>query len=491
MFDQRNTVTRGQYEEWRAEQDGLARRIAADPDRLVFHVEPELGWLNDPNGLVQVGDVYHVYHQCDPFDAKHGGPVLWNHLTTRDFLEYENHGPALFPDSGLDSSGAYSGSAFVRDGKAHFFYTGNVKHFDRDDYDYVLTGREQNQIHLVVDAKEGMDALGEPGAAGGGEKRAVLTPADYPADIGTHVRDPKVLEHDGVYYMVLGARTRDDRGCVLVYTSRDLDSWQYATRIEPKVPFGYMWECPDLFELDGELFLVCCPQGVAPEGWRYHNPHQCVWFRVEADWDGPSFRLVEDGHPAMVDAGFDFYAPQTFEDASGRRLMIGWSGCPDATVENPTVERGWQCALTAPRELCVRDGVLCQRPACELERMRGTGQGVLAGGTVEGPGRLFDAAVRCSGVSRLELELREGVTLRYEDGMLTLDMRAEGHGRDVRSVEVGDLRDVRALSDTTMLEVFANGGEAVMTTRAYSPAVTAMELRADGEAEMDFFPLAR
>lgn len=132
----------------------------------------------------------------------------------------------LFPDSDLDSSGAYSGSAFVRDGKIHYFYTGNVKHFDRDDYDYVLTGREQNQIHMVA---ENPDELGE--------KRIAVGPVDYPDDIGTHVRDPKILEHDGVYYMVLGARTKDDRGCVLVYTSSDLEDWSYATRIE----LGEVW----------------------------------------------------------------------------------------------------------------------------------------------------------------------------------------------------------------------------------------------------------
>ena len=149
MFNQKNKVTRADYEQWRAGQDETAGRIASDPDRLLFHVEPELGWLNDPNGLVQIGDTYHIYHQYDPFDAAHGGPVLWNHLTTKDFVTYENRGPVLFPDSDLDASGAYSGSAFVHDGKIHYFYTGNVKHFDRDDYDYVLTGREQNQIHRL------------------------------------------------------------------------------------------------------------------------------------------------------------------------------------------------------------------------------------------------------------------------------------------------------------------------------------------------------
>ena len=194
MFNQKSKVTRLDYERWRAGQDEAAARIAADPDRLLFHVEPELGWLNDPNGLVQVGDTYHIYHQYDPFDALHGGPVLWNHVTTKDFVTYENLGPALFPDSDLDSSGAYSGSAFMRDGKIHYFYTGNVKHFDRDDYDYVLIGREQNQIHMVTDNPDEL-----------GEKQLAIGPLDYPSDIGTHVRDPKVLEHNGVYYMVLEA----------------------------------------------------------------------------------------------------------------------------------------------------------------------------------------------------------------------------------------------------------------------------------------------
>ena len=290
MFNQKNKVTRADYEQWRAGQDETAGRIASDPDRLLFHVEPELGWLNDPNGLVQIGDTYHIYHQYDPFDAAHGGPVLWNHLTTKDFVTYENHGSVLFPDSDLDSNGAYSGSAFVRDGKIHYFYTGNVKHFDRDDYDYVLTGREQNQIHMVA---ENPDELGE--------KRMAVGPVDYPDDIGTHVRDPKILEHDGIYYMVLGARTKDDRGCVLVYTSRDLEDWNYATRIELGEKFGFMWECPDLFELDGELILVCCPQGVPADGWRYRNPHQCVWFSIEADWEAPSFKIVHFQRIGLTD----------------------------------------------------------------------------------------------------------------------------------------------------------------------------------------------
>ena len=70
-----------------------------------------------------------------------------------------------------------------------------------------------------------------------------------------------------------------------------------------------------------------------------------------------------------LDCGFDFYAPQSFEDR-GRRLMIGWMGMPDAEYQNPTVESGWQHCLTVPCEIS-RDGTrLLRYPVPELEKLR-------------------------------------------------------------------------------------------------------------------------
>jgi len=31
----------------------------------------------------------------------------------------------------------------------HYFYTGNVKYFDRDDYDYIMKGRGSNVLHVT------------------------------------------------------------------------------------------------------------------------------------------------------------------------------------------------------------------------------------------------------------------------------------------------------------------------------------------------------
>ena len=38
-----------------------AERVESDPHRQRFHVQPTVGWLNDPNGLCRIGDTYHVY----------------------------------------------------------------------------------------------------------------------------------------------------------------------------------------------------------------------------------------------------------------------------------------------------------------------------------------------------------------------------------------------------------------------------------------------
>ena len=59
------------------------------------------------------------------------------------------------------------------------------------------------------------------------------------------------------------------------------------------------------------------------------------------------------------DRGFDFYAPQTFLDEKGRRILIAWAGIPDEKgYTNPTTKDGWQHMLTMPRELKWKNGMV-------------------------------------------------------------------------------------------------------------------------------------
>lgn len=54
----------------------------------------------------------------------------------------------------------------------------------------------------------------------------------------------------------------------------------------------------------------------------------------------------------VIDFGLDFYAPQTFEDKDGRRIMIGWMH----SWENRIIpnEFKWCGMMTIPREIRIK-----------------------------------------------------------------------------------------------------------------------------------------
>lgn len=208
--------------------------------RQRFHIEPPDGWLNDPNGLSFYKDEYHVYFQYSPIAADGHTPRGWGHYHGSDLMHMTYDRAVMMPDIPEDSHGVYSGSAIENDGVLHIFYTGNVKM--TGDYDYVKAGRGANVIHVTTTDGSKMS-----------EKQVLLRNSDYPDFCSCHVRDPKVWKDGDIWKMVLGARTLDDEGCVLVYESDDLINWKYTGKVY-KEGYGYMWECPDYFEIDGKGF---------------------------------------------------------------------------------------------------------------------------------------------------------------------------------------------------------------------------------------------
>ena len=243
--------------------------------RLGHHLMPPVGWLNDPNGLCWYKGRYHVFFQYAPFDVE-GGLKFWGHYTSEDLVDWKYEGTALYPDSPYDCHGVYSGSAFIENGTIHYFYTGNLKYFDRDDYDYINSGRGSNTVTFT--SKDGYNFT---------KKELLMTTNDYPDDMSNHVRDPKIFKKNDKYYMVLGARDKEGIGMILLYESADLKNWTYKNRITTPQKFGYMWECPDLFEIDGKLYIICCPQGVETQGIDYENVHQVTAMKLNYDFETP------------------------------------------------------------------------------------------------------------------------------------------------------------------------------------------------------------
>ena len=92
-------------------------------------------------------------------------------------------------------------------------------------------------------------------------------------------------------------------------------------------------------------------------GIEHCNIHSAYYCFGEFDGSG---RFVSEGEQSIIDYGFDFYAPQTFETEP---IMIAWLNMWDRG--NPSEEYGFTGQLTVARRLSKQDGMLYQEPICD------------------------------------------------------------------------------------------------------------------------------
>lgn len=435
--------------------------------RQKLHLMPPVGWLNDPNGLCQFHGLFHAFYQYSPFNAE-GGLKMWGHCTSPDMLVWHDEGVALYPDQPFDCHGVYSGSALIEDGKMYLYYTGNVK-LEDGDFDYIRNGREANTVMTVSEDGYTFSA-----------KKVVMRNHDYPSDLTCHVRDPKVFRANGKYYMVQGARDYKDTGKMLIFESGDKIHWTYKNAVSTKLPFGYMWECPDYFEIDGIKVISASVQGLKGGLWDDRNVYQSGYFIVNGDILGEC--SLSEYH--LWDDGFDYYAPQSFETEDGRRIHISWMGMPDCEAyTNKTLKDGWQHCFTFPREIHVKDGKLLQKPVRELEAgklLMAEAQSVM---TFKNR-KVYMLEVGNISDNRFRAVLSEDLILEYKDGRFEMYFKdcaksAVSAGRSLRYAQIHQLTAVTILADVSSVEVFINDGEHVFSTRYY-PEKYQVSVQADG-----------
>ena len=441
-----------------AEQNQKVREDMSASDRRFrahLHLMPPVGWLNDPNGLCQFQGIYHAFFQYSPFDAE-GGVKMWGHYTSTNMIDWEYQGTALYPDQPFDCHGVYSGSAFIEDGKMYLYYTGNIK-LEDGEYDYIRTGREGNTVLVMTEDGKTF-----------GKKKELMRNSDYPDDLTCHVRDPKVWKENDIYYMVQGARTNEDVGQLLVFESEDKINWKFRNRIESENPFGYMWECPDYFEIGTKKLLSASVQGLEGGIWDDRNVYQSGYFEIEGDILG-EYKLSEYH---LWDYGFDYYAPQSFETEDGRRIHISWMGMPDCEeYTNPTIQTGWQHCFAFPREIFEKDGKICQRPVRELDEKKHLVSDVK--GMLSSDGYpVYELEISNIAENHFKVILSNELILDYADGrfrmhFISQDKTSVSAGRSMRYVEVDEVKDLKILADRSSVEVFVNDGEYVFSTRYY------------------------
>ena len=326
-------------------------------------------------------------------------------------------------------------------------------------------------------------------------EQGVVTKSQQAVIVGTpegftdHYRDPKVWkdEQTGQYFAIIGAQRTEETGCVVLYSSPNLKEWSFVGEVKTKLPsFGFMWECPDYIELDEQGLLLFSPQGIEPEGYKYHNIYQSGYVMgKKLDLERLSF---EHGPFQELDRGFDFYAPQSMLTPDGRRVMVGWMGLPE--VGCPSDAHGWAHCLTLPRVLSVRGEKLIQQPVEELKSLRLAGHEVTA--VLSDEERSFEhfrgvhakliIEFHNQNAEQFGIELRTGegerTVIRYDAATheLTLDRGqsgaplAEAYGTTRTCVLDGSHNQplkLHIFMDTSSIEIFVNDGEEVFTSRIF------------------------
>ena len=421
--------------------------------RQKYHLEPDRGLLNDPNGLAYFKGKYYVFFQWNRF-AKDHGYKEWGLFKSSDLLNWTFEGSALLPDQIYDQDGVYSGSACVIEDKLCLFYTGNTK----------SDGRRKVYQCMAV-SSDGRKYL---------KHGCVLeTPADYTE----HFRDPKVFKGSRQgYFMVIGAQKSNGKGAVALASSCDGVHWSVKGNLAETEMYE-MVECPDLFELDGKHVLMFNPQE------RDNDNDVCgVCFSAYKimEFDEKTETVGDrdlDKH-CRFDQGFDFYAPQTFCDDKGRRIMFGWMSRMNEMQEQifAAEERNIHC-LTLPRELNVKNGRLYQRVPEEFERLKGK-QIPLEMPKTKEIKAVFPQKAAFVKVSGSDLD--QGISIRFpEDGTKIFYNGSEkvftfvrydwvNKTEEQKSFPMEMLYSLELWLDQSSIEIFLNEGEYVLSSRIYS-----------------------
>lgn len=308
-----------------------------------YHIYPKCGLMNDPNGLAYFNGEYHFFYQWFPFEPSHG-MKHWGHCKSKDLLVWEDQGIALTPDREYEKNGCYSGNAIEKDGLLYLFYTANYK---------LETGKIPKQALAIMDRDGQIKKY---------EQNPVIDGA--PDNMSGEIRDPFVFRKDGMYYMLLGAKSLQETGALLLYASEDLVHWNYQGEIDLPVDTGYMIECPGYIQVDGKDILIFSPMGLKKEPLKYQNQFATVYLVGTLDMKNRKFNLE---YTDEVDCGYDFYAPQPFYGKEHRPMLLAWFGCGEQTL--PSDSEMWKHGLTMPRVLSLSGNRLTSFPAAELEEL--------------------------------------------------------------------------------------------------------------------------
>ncbi|WP_347553156.1 glycoside hydrolase family 32 protein (plasmid) [Pseudalkalibacillus hwajinpoensis] len=467
-----------------------------DDYRHHYHIMAPIGWINDPNGFIYYRGEYHLFYQYYPYKAE-WGPMHWGHAKSKDLINWETAPVALAPDQTYDKDGCFSGTAIEKDGEMYLMYTGHIMGEKDEDI---------RQVQCIAVSSDGINFEKV-------QQNPVIAENNLPKNANPQdFRDPKVIKKGEFYYSLIASKAEYGGGQILLYKSRDLLDWVFVSvMLKGEEGEGIMWECPDLFSLDGKDVLIISVEGLPKQGIKFPNTHSVISIIGKMDWEEGTFHKEKTEE---LDYGLDFYAPQTITDNKHRRIMISWMQMWGRNIPTETENHGWAGAMTLPRELSIKNNHIYQSPIAEIKNYYKNKQSINnirlkddSKEFIELSGEVYALELNLNTKmgKRFELEVRsneeERTLIAYDcdSDLLELNRKSSGveivgkedehvHKRAVYCDSERGKLNLEIFIDKASIEVFINKGKFTMTSTIY-PKKKADKLKIAAEGDIEIVSL--
>jgi sucrose-6-phosphate hydrolase SacC (GH32 family) len=427
-----------------------------------FHFSSRRGWLNDPNGLVFAGGLFHMYYQHNPLGTPHGGVnIAWGHAVSTDLIHWVEKSDAILPWR-RDWSIA-SGSALVDWDNAAGYGKGAIIAA------FTTLGAPKPKGGVFESGGQFL-----AGSVDGGDTFYLFSGhAVVPTKNGEGWRDPRLFRYKDRYCMAV-YEVEEGINCVSFYLSRDFHHWERVSTNKN------LFECPDIFPLRTEA---------GEEKWVLYGADGLC--RI-GDFDGRVFHEGGNSHP--LDYGDATYAGQTWSDhPEGKRVHISW--VRGMGTKNDNHELGYygmpfsQC-MSIPCELVLAKeeekfwvlrrpvdalaGLRCPEPEQRHEKLDGAIRLPVK------PGEEYVISLKPHSPT---FTIKVGPHQVQYDSQKQRLLFENGHSRTVESSTL----NLRILVDTTTVEMFF--GDGIPCTYAMAPEKMDLQFNGSAEFNLELFHL--
>ncbi|MDP4283691.1 MAG: glycoside hydrolase family 32 protein [Bacteroidota bacterium] len=455
--------------------------------RPLYHFTPLKNWTNDPNGLIYINGVYHLYNQQNPFENK-WGHMSWGHATSSDLVNWK-HLPIAMPEAitnnGKNTTWRFSGCAVLdKNNTSGLCKNGSciVAIYTADQPDL------KKESQFIAYSNDG----GMHFTQYAGNPVIDLHMKDF--------RDPNVTWNNQLKkWLMVVSLPQENK--VRFYASGNLKNWDLLSEFGNAGLKDGIWECPSFFQLPVEGHP-------GKKKWvlmtSFGSSRGTMMQYFVGNFDGKNF--TNDNPPDsafLVDNGDCFYAAIPWNNLpDNQNIFIGWM-VPPSRETFP-----WRGQMSIPRDLSLRETKngtrLFQEPAAviknKLSKLSGNSvielksipvnsleENIFKGKNIRGNSYWLEAelSVPVNGIAGFKIAQKKDknnkiiaeTVIGYDASkhQLYVDRTNAGNEKINRDklIQTAGVMDsegeikLEILFDKSSLEVFINNGEKVLTTYVY------------------------